>query len=150
MAIVWVLTLCVHTGLGEEEGVTQLSRPLGGCCRGKQSLNSLLLSTKNSSAAMEVVAGAAGLAPGQGRRGCPVWTTCTGVAGSHRPPTPCWWPRCLHPHSQGSSGGSPPARFHRGSKCGEGANAMHATAGEMGNLQLEGLLGAEWVDPDPL
>lgn len=38
-----------------------------------ESLNSLLLSTKNSSAAMEVVAGVAELAPGQGRRGCTVW-----------------------------------------------------------------------------
>lgn len=41
-------------------------------------LNSLLLSTKNSSAAMEVVAGAAGLAPGQGRRGRTVWTVHSG------------------------------------------------------------------------
>lgn len=42
-------------------------------------LNSLLLPTKNSSAAMEVVAGAAGLAPGQGRRGCTAWTVHSGA-----------------------------------------------------------------------
>lgn len=41
-------------------------------------LNSLLLSTKNSSAAMEVVAGVAGLASGQGRRGRAAWTVHSG------------------------------------------------------------------------
>lgn len=92
---------------------------------------------------MGVVAGAAGLAPGQGGRGCASVASVCWAAGRATGTThpaggcnaPFLWSRLLW--------GSPPApHLHRGPECGEGAPACHTAMGDE-ELRPERLHGTQ-------